>query len=355
MIIKNNKELIKRIDDIISQNNVNMNVADLLNNAFSYTDIFNEDEINQYIKEGLNEKEAMTQIFCSFFDIDYELEENQVVIDTYIVNNIKKLSKEKYLDNPYVKAINKCGKFKKYSLRYIDYEPYQLFPYDDISLNNDIENSHIGYFDQKFSYLALCEGNNIWMSLNPNEIETMAPFINKAKGNVLVLGLGMGYVSFMMALKQEVKSVTIIEKDSEIIDLFNSLIWPNFKNKDKIKIVKDDAVNYVRNNKHFDYIFADLWHSSEDGLPLFVKLKRIDTCIDCWLEESMFALLRRCMITLLEENKEHFTDEDYKYAKSYTDKVINLYYQKNKNTVIETVDDLDKLLSKKNLLKLLLN
>ena len=55
------------------------------------------------------------------------------------------------------------------------------------------------------------------MSLNPNEIETMKPFINKGHGNVLVLGLGMGYVPFMMALKDDVRHITIIEKDKNII------------------------------------------------------------------------------------------------------------------------------------------
>ncbi|MBO4667862.1 MAG: hypothetical protein J5666_07060, partial [Bacilli bacterium] len=239
--------------------------------------------------------------------------------------------------------------------KYITYEPYQLFAYDDISLDGDKENSRIGYFDNKFSYLALTEGNNIWMSLNPNEIETMKPFINKGKGNVLVLGLGMGYVPFMMANKSEVKSITIVEKDPEIIALFNSLILPSFKNKEKIKIIEDDAINYVRKNNKFDYIFADLWHSPEDGLSLFVQLKRINRNIDCWLEESMYALLRRCMISLIEENTLGYGEENYKFSKTYTDKVINKYYQKTKNLIINNDEDLVKLLDKNNLLSLLVN
>ena len=348
-------KLNKRIEALISNNNVNINVADLLVNAFSYTDIFDVDEIKQYIKEGLNEKEAMMEIFCRSFNIDYELDENKEVMDSYILNNLKKLDPKDYLDNEYVKTVKATGKYKKYALKYITYEPYQLFAYDDISLDDDIENSRIGYFDNKFSYLALTEGNNIWMSLNPNEIETMKPFINKAKGNVLVLGLGMGYVPFMMALKQEVKNITIIEKDPEIIGLFNSLILPSFKNKEKIRIIEDDAINYVRKNNKFDYIFADLWHSPEDGLSLFIQLKRINKHIDCWLEVSMYALLRRCMISLIEENTLNYGEENYKFSKTYTDKVINKYYQKTKNLTINADEDLNKLLSKDNLLSLLID
>ena len=353
--MKISSKLNSRIQELIGNNNININVADLLVNAFNYTDIFDVNETNQYIKEGLNEKEAMMQMFTKAFDIDYELDENKEVMDAYILDNLKKLDSKEYLDNEYVKAIKTTGKYKKYALKYIDYEPYQLFAYDDISLDGDKENSRIGYFDHKFSYLALTEGNNIWMSLNPNEIETMKPFIKNAKGNVLVLGLGMGYVPFMMALKPEVKSITIVEKDPDIISLFNTLIYPNFKNKEKIKIVEDDAINFVRKQNKFDYIFADLWHSPEDGLSLFAQLKRIDRNIDCWLEVSMYALLRRCMISLIEESTLGYGEENYKFSKTYTDKVINRYYQKTKNLTINTDEDLNRLLDKDNLLSLLIN
>ena len=79
-----NPKLNKRVQELISNNNININVADLLVNAFSYTDIFDIDEIKQYIKEGLNEKEAMIQMFTKAFDIDYELDENKEVLDAYI-------------------------------------------------------------------------------------------------------------------------------------------------------------------------------------------------------------------------------------------------------------------------------
>ena len=350
-----NPKLNNRIQELIGNNNININVADLLVNAFNYTDIFDIDEIKQYIKEGLSEKEAMMQMFTKAFDIDYDLDENREVMDTYILSNLKKLDSKEYLDNEYAKTIKATGKYKKYALKNITYEPYQLFAYDDISLEGDKENSRIGYFDHKFSYLALTEGNNIWMSLNPNEIETMKPFINKAKGNVLVLGLGMGYVPFMMANKSEVKSITIIEKDPEIIGLFNSLIYPSFKNKEKIKIIEDDAINYTKKNNKYDYIFADLWHSPEDGLSLFVQLKRINRNIDCWLEVSMYALLRRCMISLIEENTLGYGEENYKFSRTYTDKVINKYYQKTKSLILNSDEDLNKLLDNDNLLSLLIN
>ena len=350
MIIKNKKE----VQSAISTNNINMNVADVLTNAFMYIDAINPDEVKQYIKEGLSENEAVYNCLYDFLGFDKDDEESQNVLGEYVLKNLKKLNPKDYTDNPYVKAIKKTGRKGKYALKFIDYAPYQLFAYDDIKVNGYKEYSQIGYFDNKFSYLALTEGNNIWMSLNPNEIETMKPYINKAKGNVLVLGLGMGYVPFMLSLKNCVKSITIVERDQEIINLFNELIYPSFPNKEKIKIIKGDAVEYARKIQKqgtCDYVFADLWHSPEDGLPLFVELKKINKDIDCWLEVSMYALLRRCMITLLEEQLNGLKEEDYKFARTYTDKVINTFYQKTKNLSIERLDDL---LSDDSLLGLLL-
>ena len=353
MIINSDSNFRKQIQDVINTNAVNMNVADMLMTIFNYTDIINPEEIKQYIKEGWTENEAILNILFDFLGLDKDNDDNQEVMEKYVLNNLKHLNPNDYLDNPYVKAIKSSGKNNKYSLRFINYEPYQLFAYDDIKMNGYQENSQIGYFTNKFSYLALTEKNNIWMSLNPNEIETMKPYIEKGKGNVLVLGLGMGYVSYMLSRKEDVRSVLIVERDKDIINLFKSLIWPNFAHKGKIKIIEGDAIEYVKKNNQFDYIFADLWHDPEDGLPLFVSLKRINKNIDCWLETSMYALLRRCMITLIEETLNGAKEEDYRFAKIYTDKVINHYYQKTKNLPLNNKEDLDALLSDEKLLSLI--
>ena len=84
-----------------------------------------------------------------------------------------------------------------------------------------------------------------------------------------------------------------------------------------------------------------------------MSLKKINKEIDCWLNDSMYALLRRCMITLIEETLNGSKEEDYRFAKTYTDKVINTFYQKTKNLSIERLNDLSALLSDDNLLSLL--
>ena len=172
MIIKN-KQLVQ---SVISTNNINMNVADVLTNAFMCIDAINPDEVKQYIKEGLDENEAIYNCLFDFIGVSKDDEESQKVLSEYFLNNLKKLNPSDYINNSYVKAIKKTGRKGKYALKFIDYAPYQLFAYDDIKINGYKEYSQIGYFDHKFSYLALTEGSNIWMSLNPNPSSRLVAF-----------------------------------------------------------------------------------------------------------------------------------------------------------------------------------
>lgn len=353
MKLSDNKFLKEKINEVITINQKNIWAADLLSEACNYTDFFDQNNIKSLVSQGIDESTAMVETIYDAFSLVKD-DETKEVIEEYCTKRIKCLDPNKYLKNKYASKIKQTGSYNGYSLRIVRYEPYQTFPFDEISVTKDYkEYSNIGYFKKPFSYLALTQGQNIWMSLNPNEVETMEPFIKKAKGNVLVLGLGMGYVPFMILDKSEVKHITIIEKDQNIINLFNKLLFPYFPNKDKITIIKDDALKYQPKQK-YDYIFADLWHTPEDGIELFIALKKKYHNIDCWLETSMIALLRRCIITLFEESLEGLGDDAYQHAKTATDKIINTYYQKTKNLVINNEEELLNLLSEETLINLLI-
>ena len=351
MKITDNIFLKDQIDSIIKTNQINTWVADLLSEACNYTDFFDVNRIKQY----KTPEDAMLEMIFDNFELDKDDQEIRDILKEFVRDRIKCLDPKVYENDLYAKTVEANGSFNGYSIKKISYEPYQTFPYDEINVNDKYQElSNIGFFKEKFSYLALCQGNNVWMSLNPNEIETMKPFIEKAKGDVLVLGLGMGYVPFMISERSEVKHITIIEKDKNIINLFNKVLFPSFRNKNKITIICDDAISYVSNKKRYDYIFADLWHNPDDGLDLFIKLKRINKGIDCWLETSLIALLRRCMVTLIEEQLEGLTEDNYKKAKTPTDRAINHYYEKTKNLVINNEDDLWNLLSDNSLIELII-
>ena len=55
------------------------------------------------------------------------------------------------------------------------------------------------------------------MLVTPNEVHTMKADIEKAHGKVLTYGLGLGYFPFMTSRKEEVTSVTVVERSSDVI------------------------------------------------------------------------------------------------------------------------------------------
>jgi 16S rRNA G966 N2-methylase RsmD len=191
------------------------------------------------------------------------------------------------------------------------YPAYQLFLRGDVQVDDKNayeEITPLGFSRQPFLYPCLLKQDSIWMSVTPFEIETMNDVVKLATGDVLTLGCGMGYVAFMMSQKQEVQSVTIIEKDAQVLMMFTQFILPQFPHRHKIKLIQDDAFTFLQTQTNlsiFNLVFVDIYQTVEDGLPIYLKLKKIEATSangqrwHYWLEESMIAMVRR---QLLEQN-----------------------------------------------------
>lgn len=345
------KSLKSEIDKLLEIKQINMNIADMLLQLFPYEDALSKQRINSLKEQGKEGKEAVFAEILNYFGIQNDDEESIEIAKEYILDNLEKCEAKEYLQDPYAQLIKpKSIKEKGYELAYLKYAPYQLLPRDEIvSTSYPYKEFYkLGYFTKEFNYLALIKDDEIWMSLNPNEINTMKSFIKDANGNVLILGLGLGYVAFMMSQKDNVKSVTIVEKDQEIVGIFKKNILPLFPNKNKVRLVQDDAFRYLENNTKFDYFFADLWHNPEDGLPMYMRLeataKRANIKINYWLEESLKAMKRRCLLTIIEEYFMGYSDKDYKFAKTPMDQTINVLYKQIKDVSIRDINDLKNLL-----------
>ena len=349
-LIKENKKLLKRLSDTKL---INMNVADAL--LFVYQNELHpyKNEIQRIIEtRKVNEIQALYLWLTNRLEIDLNDYDSLKISNRYFLANIHKQKLEKYTENPYVKAISNVNiNEKNYSLKTLAYKPYQLFPLDDLIIDEKdyfSEYTPIGFFDKKYNYLALLENKRIWMSLNPNEINTMAPHIDRASGNILVLGLGLGYFPFMCSLKDEVKTITIIERDQNIINLFQKYLLDKFPYKNKNKIIRDDAILYLEENHDYDYIFADLWHDSIDGLQAYLKLKNIQEKhhlnMSYWLENSFSAYLRRIAISILNKEDDNFVEESF----------YKEIYLKLKEAINSSNKDLLTLLSEKELLQMAL-
>ena len=300
------------------------------------------------------------QNLIDFLEIDLSDKEEKKVYQSRFKPAIK-LVKDTFSDNYYRKNINpKPFKDKEYELTYLKIKPGQCLPVDDILIDeNFVEVSQIGYFNDSFKYLAVNKDDVTWMSTDPNEINTMASCINRAKGNVMAFGLGLGYFPIMCASKKEVSKVLVVEKDPKIISIFKKHILPLCEFKDKIEVVCGDAFDYAKNNtfSEYNYLFIDIWHNPEDGLPMYLKLFRLlkgkKIVVDYWLEKSILAMYRRCFLTLIEEYMHGYKDSDYKKSKNEYDQIINDLYFKTKNMSFNSIEEIRSILKDNNLKKLI--
>lgn len=207
-----------------------------------------------------------------------------------------------YFDNnPYLKNIVlSSGRQGDFELKYLEIMPYELFLYNiPKRIDGVVTIPRVALFTEKFKYPALFQHSikSTWMSITPNEIFTMEKPIEHAKGKVLTLGCGMGYFAYMASLKDEVESVTVVEVDQQVIDLFETFLLPQFENKDKITVVKSNAVEYISamEDGKFDYCFADIWIGIED-IESYFAVKEIGrkfhkTKFEYWIEESFASYL----------------------------------------------------------------
>lgn len=135
-------------------------------------------------------------------------------------------------------------------------------------------------------YKRLIIDDEVVMSNTKMEIETHLEAINKAKGNILVAGLGLGMYLTAIKDKPEVKSITVIEYSKDIIELTGK-----YYNDDKIKIINDDIFKYETDEK-FDLIWLDIWtYFDEDNLKemelLRNKFSKNSNEILCWSEDIL--------------------------------------------------------------------
>ena len=232
--------------------------------------------------------------------------EDDRIIPNYLTEAVHRLDIADYIDNPYLKNIRfPDAATKHWRFTHYTYRPYEAFICNDIRMEPDLrEIPQAGYFRERFRYPAVEQDGREWMAVKPSEIETMRGAIGIVKGKVVTFGLGLGYFAFMASSKQDVESVDIVERDEEVIDLFSKHILPQFPERDKIRIIRSDAFDFMHHEMEcgcYDHAFVDLWHDTADGLELYLRAKKeenylkskgIETMFSYWVEESLLSAYR---------------------------------------------------------------
>ena len=113
------------------------------------------------------------------------------------------------------------------------------------------------------------EQDELWMSVTPMELESQAPAIAAAHGNVLVGGLGMGVYLYNVMQKSNVKRILVIERDESIIDMLFQNGMKHWGGVYWTIVVGDILDTKIESevSKHgpFDFGYFDIWPNLGDA------------------------------------------------------------------------------------------
>ena len=131
-----------------------------------------------------------------------------------------------------------------------------------------------GRFVPAGTYTALKRNGATVMTDTPDEIGDHRVAIQKAKGNCLINGLGLGVVLKAILEKSEVKHVTVIEKSAEVIALVGLHYKKQFDSK--LTIINADALDWKPpKGTFYGMVWHDIWNDiCSDNLPEMHRLHR---------------------------------------------------------------------------------
>lgn len=246
----------------------------------------------------ISERDIMAALIarCCGLDID-KIPAHNIIYKQYFFDTVHMLNKDEYENDMYYKTVEfPSVKGKRWSFGKASYKPYEIFVCDDFKyMSNERVIPQIGFFKEGFTYPVVYENGREWMTVTPNEIKTMQPHVKNAHGKVLTYGLGIGYYAFMASANENVSSVTVVEREEEIIEMFKKHLRPQFPFKDKINIIRSDAFDYAEKEapkENYDFIFTDIWHDPSDGVALYKKMKTYekfcpDSTFAYWIEPTI--------------------------------------------------------------------
>jgi len=131
--------------------------------------------------------------------------------------------------------------------------------------------------------------------MTDDEIELLSNkwFLDNASGDILILGLGFGLIVFPLLKDDTIKSITIIEREQDIIDYVGDKI-KNLDIKNKVQIKNGNAYDYHKNESEhgkYDYVYIDFWHKLDKSAIADMKemlttykpfLKNEKSVLKCW-------------------------------------------------------------------------
>lgn len=285
-----NKKMKKYNREIFSRLSVYMNLQ---------SDFITSEIVEELVRDcGLETRDAYNYLLAGalYFDVEKDAEDREI-FELYFPHMVHYLDESVYREDPYYKKIRLPDvKRANWEMKNCTIKPYELIPLDDpLSLPDGRVIPQLGFFDTEFPYPAIFENGVEWMLVTPNEVHTMRDDIAKAHGKVLTYGLGLGYFVYLTSLMDNVESVTAVDINPTVIELFREHILPQFEYPEKVRLICADAFEYAEKTapeENYDYIYADTWHDVSDGVDMYEHFKTLEKFTPSaehtyWIEKTM--------------------------------------------------------------------
>lgn len=135
------------------------------------------------------------------------------------------------------------------------------------------------------SYTTPDGSEEVMMSNTQFEYRTNVGFVQNARGHVLIAGLGLGMILRPLAANPNVKSITVIEKDPDVI----ALVAPHYADLEQLAIIQGDIFKHecIRT---YDWALFDIWPTTTpDNLTEMHALRwrfraHVSNSV-CWAED----------------------------------------------------------------------
>ena len=253
------------------------------------------DAFREMTELGLSPEEAMAAFLMGAMGLDAESSMGREIYRGYLPRMLRGLETAFVREDPYVRAMGETAGERNGRVLCMDaIAPFTLFVRDDMCRDREGRIlPALGFMPEEVRFPALYGEGLSWMSAEPNEIATLRPLAEAAKGRVAVMGLGIGYVLYHLLLNPSVSEIVCVERDRDILELFTDVLLPRFPENKKMTLIEADAFDWVRCSlSEFkpDTVLVDLWRDAGDGIPLYRRMKTLETPgikWQYWIEKTM--------------------------------------------------------------------
>lgn len=150
-------------------------------------------------------------------------------------------------------------------------------------------------------YIKLIIDGQLYMSDTEMERRTNYEFMQEARGDIMIAGLGIGLILYNLIPKIKdgtVKSITVYEKYQDVIDLVEPVIRQQLPEGFDFKVLLEDILIYKPpSTEKYDTIYFDIWPNiTSDNYGDMVLLhsrwknrKRKGGWMGSWMKKEVYA------------------------------------------------------------------